>query len=328
MTALSTLKSVARALKINAVVNHCYRRPLSTMRQSLREGGPLEQRRTEQGRRAMVHAARDLPPLTRRVGQPCIDLHFMTGRKYWYQTIFCFYSLYLVSDVDFQPIVVDDGTIDAEVKSHLSRVIPWITFRDHAEIVASLDANLPESRYPVLRSWRLRQPLTRKIIDVHCGQTGWKMLLDSDMLFFRRPDWLIAWGLKPERPAFMVDCVEAYGYSEALRARVCGSRAFPDRANIGFFGWKSEETDFDWLEYAIKTLVEHEGPAYNITQGLTSMMFAGRECAIAPEHDYVVLPSLQEGRSPTATLHHYVSETKRAYFQYGWKHIMRNLKQP
>lgn len=325
MSAVATLKSAARAMKIDIVVNRCYRQPLATVRRSLREGGPLQQHRTEQGRLAMVAAARALPPLAQPRAGRSMDLYFMTGKDYWYQTAFCLSSLHMVSDVAFQPIVIDDGSIDAQVKADLARVVPWIRFRQHDEILATLDKVLPASKYPTLRDWRLRQPLTRKIIDVHCGQTGWKMLLDSDMLFFRRPDWLIDWGEKPGKPAFMVDCVEAYGYSSALRARVGGSSAFPDRANIGFFGWKSEETDFDWLEYAVKTLVAEEGPAYNITQGLTSMMFAGRDCAIAPEHDYIVLPSPEEGRRPTATLHHYVSESKRSYFQHGWQHILRKI---
>ena len=45
-------------------------------------------------------------------------------------------------------------------------------------------------------------------------------------------------------------------------------------------------------------------------------MFSGHDCAVAPPSDYVVFPSLDEGRDPSVILHHYVAESKRAYFQY------------
>ena len=116
----------------------------------------------------------------------------------------------------------------------------------------------------------------------------------------------------------MVDVVESYGYSEALRSRLVGGKPFPDRANIGIFGWRGEDLDLDWLEHAVRTLLDEEGTHYNLTQAVTSMLFAGRDCDVAPEDDYVVLPSVKEGRRPTVVLHHYVAESKRSYFQHGW----------
>ena len=49
------------------------------------------------------------------------------------------------------------------------------------------------------------------------------------------------------------------------------------------------------------------------------------DCDVAPEADYVVLPSVEEGRQPSVVLHHYVAESKRSYFQHGWRHVLPGL---
>ena len=56
----------------------------------------------------------------------------------------------------------------------------------------------------------------RKLTDVHAGRTGWRLFLDSDMLFFARPDFLLAWLADPRQPCHMIDVVSAYGYSPGL----------------------------------------------------------------------------------------------------------------
>ena len=305
-----------------------YHRPVGLVRQSIREGGPAEQRRTERGRLEMVAAAESLPELRPPDRDDGLTVHYLTGAKYWYQTVFCHASLQAHVPSRVTPVLYDDGTLAPEVQDRVRRVIPWARVRTLAEIEERLDDALPWSRYPTLRQRRIEQPLIRKVLDLHAGVPGWKILLDSDMLFFQRPDWLLDWLGRPagtQRPAYMVDVVEAYGYSDALRSRLVGGKPFPDRANIGIFGWRGEDLDLDWLEHAVRTMLDEEGTHYNLTQGITSMLYAGRACDVAPASDYVVLPSVEEGRRPTAVLHHYVAESKRSYFQHGWRIVAEGL---
>jgi len=87
--------------------------------------------------------------------------------------------------------------------------------------------------------------------------------------------------------------------------------------------WREERSpidDFDRLQHWLGVMIEED--THYITQGLSSLIFAGQNCAVAPPNEYVVSPSLPEGTSPTVTLHHYVAESKRAYFRYGWRHIV------
>jgi hypothetical protein len=66
-----------------------------------------------------------------------------------------------------------------------------------------------------------------------CGSQGWKLVLDSDMLFFRRPDFLLAWLAAPDRPLHMVDVRSP----TAIRAHSC-SRS-PGRRSPRWSTWAS-----------------------------------------------------------------------------------------
>ena len=318
---LAQLREVARRAGLGRALRLVVHTPVGLVRKSIQEGGPMEQRRTERGRQAMVEAARRLPEVVPPDADEGFEVHYLTGAKYWYQTVFCHASLQHHAPSRITPVLYDDGTLTQEYLDAVRGVIPWVRVETLSEIEARLDQHLPWSRFPTLRQRRIEQPLIRKVLDLHTGRPNWKMLLDSDMLFFQRPDWLLDWlASDDKKPAFMVDVVEAYGYSHALRSELVGGKPFPDRANIGIFGWRGADLDLDWLEHAVRTLLEQEGTHYNLTQGITSMLYAGLDCDVAPADDYVVLPSLEEGRHPTAVLHHYVAESKRSYFQHGWQH--------
>lgn len=316
------LREFAKAIGLGKVALYAYHTPVGLTRKSIREGGPIQQLKTARGKREMIEKAGSLPEVRRPAADNGLTVYFMTGSRYWYQTVFCFFSLQEnVPDEVITPIIIDDGTLTEAYVDKIRRVVPWVEVRSLTSIQERLDEHLPESKYPTLRERRIEQPLIRKVLDLHVGESGWKMLLDSDMLFFRRPDHLLQWLRNPQKPYYMVDCTTAYGYSDALRRELAG-HPIPDRINIGMFGWKSDDVDVDKLEYWVKTLLEREGTHYNLTQGLCSMMYAGRESDVAPETDYLVLPDVGEGKAPTAIMHHYVAESKRAYFQYGWRHFM------
>ncbi len=187
-----------------------------------------------------------------------------------------------------------------------------------AEIEARLDAHLPAARFPALRARRLTYPHLRKLTDIHVGQEGWRLVLDSDMLFFRPPRLVLDWLAAPDRPLHMIDIEPSYGYSDELLAELAGGPV-PELINVGFLGLRSDSLGWDRMEYACQTMIEREGTSYFQEQALSALLLAGQPCTVAPKEDYVVLPSLAEGARPTAILHHYVAESKRSYFQHGWR---------
>lgn len=272
------------------------------------------------GRLQMEAAVSQLQPFAHQPDQPGYDIYFMTGSKYWYQTCFCAYSMQQHSPVNLRPIIYDDGSLKAEQKTEILRLFPRADIVSLERVEARLDEVLPATEFPHLRSHRLQQPLIRKLIDFHAGETGWKLFLDSDMLFFQPPQFLLNWLAAPQTPCYMVDVKNAYGYSEALLQELAG-KPLPQRVNIGIFGLQSDAIDWHQIESWLGAFLEREGTHYNVTQGLSCLYLAGKDCAIAPQKDYLLLPSRQEALYPQAVMHHYVAESKPWYFRYGWRHI-------
>jgi hypothetical protein len=316
---MTRLREAARELGLGRMALNYYHRPLGLLRQSISEGGPLEQRRTAMGHAEMIAAAADLPTLVAPAAGPAAEVAYVSGAKYWHQTAFCFASLQLVSPYKITPVVFDDGTLADDVRAKLRRVIPWIRFVSADEIEDRLDRLLPEALFPSLRARRRTYPHLRKLTDIHVASTSFTLVLDSDMLFFRRPAELLAWFASPHA-VYMQDVMPAYGYPDAFLADLVGA-PIPQLVNVGLYGLHGGSIEWNRVEHWCRRQLEVHGTNYLQEQALTAMIFVGIPAIALPRRDYVVKPGLKEGREPKAVLHHYVGASKRSYFQHAWQRV-------
>jgi hypothetical protein len=306
----------ARASRLGRLAYRLYFAPMGQLRRCVREGGPWQQRRTRVGRARMTAAARDLPRPS-FAGEPIV-VHVLTGTRFWDLTAFCLWSLSCAARRPLHPVVYDDGSLSLDEATVLCRTFPECEVRSKREIEERLDQHLPAARFPALRGRRLTYPNLRKLTDVHAGERGWKLVIDSDLLFFRTPRFLLDWLRFPERPFHAVDIETAYGYSHAVLERLAGT-TLADRLNVGLCGLDSASVDWDRVERYVRVLEEREGTHYYLEQALVALLLAGKACDVAPAVDYVTLPRLPEATRCEAVMHHYVAESKRWYFQRNWR---------
>ena len=309
----------ARQLGLGVALYRLYHRPRQFV-QRWRQVGLSSLTNLAHDQRQMERAAAALPPLLGRQGEP-LEIYYLSGRKFWYQTVFCFYSLAQQSDLNLRLVVVDDGTLTPRYQALIRQVCPTVRFVLATEIETRLDAVLPRERYPTLRSRREEYPNLRKLTDIHVGTTGWKLVLDSDMLFFHPPVALLDWLQNPQTPCHMVDVETAYGYSAELMQQLAGV-PIPERINVGITGLQSEALDWDELEHWCRTQIEQAGSHYYQEQAMIAILMARHDCCVMPSADYIVMPSEAEVIQPQAQLHHYVADSKPWYFRHGWKHIV------
>jgi hypothetical protein len=297
-----------------------WHQPVAELRRCIAEGGPLEQGKTWRGRRAMERAARTLPP---PAGDgPPLELYLLTGRRFWYQTAFCLWTFARQARRELAPVILDDGSLTPANRDALARLFPRLRFHERADAQARLHETLPTARFPRLHDrWR-HYPHIRKLTDPHLGARGWKLVLDSDLLFFRRPDFLLDWLAAPDRPLHAVDVATAYGYPVELLTRVAGF-APPERVNVGLTGLRSEEIDWERVERWCDGLIGAAGTHYYLEQALAALLVAGRPCAVAPEADYVTLPRPPEATACRAVMHHYVADSKPWYFRHNWRRALQ-----
>lgn len=279
-----------------------------------------------QSRLQMEKAAQHLEPVKENTSVEPLEIHFLSGQKFWYQTCFCTYSMIRHAKTNLRPIIYDDGTLGKKYTEKIQRIFPDAKIIPSEVIAARLDEYLPENKFPSLRRHRIIYPHLRKLTDIHAGSRGWKLVLDSDMLLFQSPNFLLDWLKSPQQPCHMVDVASAYGYSDTLMSSLAMAK-MPDRLNVGICGLRSEDVDWERLEAWCKSLIEQEGTHYYLEQALTAMLLAGVTCAIAPSEQYVAMPDREEVINPKAVLHHYVASSKAWYFRHGWRHILRHHSQ-
>ncbi|MEO0054870.1 MAG: hypothetical protein RLZZ50_817, partial [Verrucomicrobiota bacterium] len=236
------------------ILYQCWHRPVAAARNSIRRGGPIAQWRAARGRAAMQATALSLPLPPAREPGAAFSVHLLTGRRFAYQTAFCLHSLAKHSPLRLAPELYDDGTFDEASRAIVLRLFPDAVIHRQSDTIARLDDALPASRFPVLRERWLNYPHIRKLTDVHAGRTGWRLVLDSDLLFWREPRLLIDWSTTPDRPLLATDCAENYGYPRPVLERLAG-RPLPERLNVGLCGFRSDSIDWDFLEHAASALI-------------------------------------------------------------------------
>jgi hypothetical protein len=272
-------------------------------------------------RLTIERAARQLPSIEmNRRGTP-VPVYFMSGREHWAMTAFCAFSLLASTPTNLVPVILDDGSLDGEKRAELRRILPMAKFLETAECSERVHTDLSTGRFPALHVMRNHLPLMRKLMDLHAGLTGWRLFLDSDVLFFREPEWMMRWIESPRKPVYMWDYQNSYGYPLPFIKEILGFAA-PERVNTGFCGLCSDAIDWEELEYWAARLHAGGGTNHFSEQCLTAMLI-GKSGGEAAPRDYLIWPSADESRRPTAVMHHYVAESRTWYHICGWPGILR-----
>jgi glycosyltransferase involved in cell wall biosynthesis len=305
---------------LQQAINFLYRNPRSKLQKYSRFGGYFNYRSMMNARKEMERRSMELPPVTSYADG--LPVYFLTGKNYLYQTLYCIQSLVKASTAHFEFILVDDGSFDSALIETMAKQLPAARVITAEQINENLQKVLPEVNYPYLRKKREVYPHLRKLTDVHTiPHNKWKLVLDSDMLFWRQPVEIISWLKDPQHPLHMVDCTEAYGYSQELMELLAGSTVKP-LLNVGAIGLKSAAIDWNKLENWIKTMEEQEGGSYYLEQALSAMLIGNTHTTVLKAEAYIVNPSKNQIKNKTGILHHYVDLSKEGYFKQAWKHFL------
>ena len=299
--------------------------PISQLKDSARQGGPWAQIKHRRAQGQMKAAALSLKcPSDARCEKQAIRVHLLTGNKFAYQTAFCLHTLRTRAGREIIPELYDDGSLEGASLEMLLNLFPSAINHPQAELIEKLDEALPIARFPVLRERWKNYPHIRKLIDVHLQQDGWRLVLDSDLLFWRCPELIINWSQNPSLPIHTIDSEENYGYPRDTLQQLAGV-PIPPKVNVGLIGLNSSAIDWDFLEHASALLIKNHGTNYYLEQALCALLVArSPEGAIsAPAQDYITYPSHQEIKYPTAVMHHYVDLSRNEYHLQAWRTALR-----
>lgn len=267
------------------------------------------------GMRRMERAAEKLTYLTE---EPHFEIHFLTGKKFLFQTLFCIYSLERYSRIAFCVNLYDDGSFDDQTVANIKKQLPHVKIHLKPDIDQRLKEHLPQDQFPYLNHKRNIYPHIKKLTDIHCGNPGWKLVLDSDMLFRAYPSKIIQWMRNPAKPIYMLDSNYAYGFPKKEMEKRCKT-GVPHLLNVGVIGLNSEIINWQKVENWAKDLEGTFGNSYYLEQALTAMILGQAECDILPQSEYVVYP--KDINQPQSILLHFVDLSKALYFRWAWRKI-------
>lgn len=304
---------------LQKLIDKLYRLPMSTWRTKKRFGGYFSYNKMIREQKKMIDKSKKLPPI---ISNPNgFPIYFLTGKKYLYQTMFCAYSLNKSSAEKFQYVLVDDGSFDKALINQAKTQMPNVKIVLKEDIEKNLSQKLSLDKYPFLNYKRQVYPHIKKLTDIHTiDDSSFKLVLDSDMLFWNEPTEMIDWLKQPNGSLYMLDCEESYGYETALMQSLCGFE-IPKLMNVGAFGIDSRIIDWEHVEKWSEALEDSAGASYFLEQALSAMLVAQGKKNILKNDHYIVNPENKNIDFTDVKLHHYVDLSKKYYFETAWKKI-------
>jgi len=281
-----------------------------------------EEALTELGRQEMEKAAFELPIPSATLGPP-VKIHILTGANHWYQTAFCLWSFSAASGRTVMPFIFDDGSLKLEQLEALKRLFPKLRFIGASQTLERLDEFLPHSRYPSLRSQQKVNPMFKKLLDIHAGEKDWRLQMDSDILFFRSPDFLINWHDMPCCSIHLKGIRNAYSCSISYLSELAG-QPVRQRVNAGLLGLRSIEIDWEQMEFWAQKLLQVGGKSKLMEQTLYGLHLTGNSAIALPPERYVLLPEPPEVHECKAIMHHYISHSRKWYLQRNWRRFFED----
>lgn len=318
----SGLAKLSKHLRLGRLLYLFWHKPRATLAETRALGGLPARLQIARGMRDMERAATLLPQPARQE-LPALRPELLTGHRFWYQTAFCLHSLGLQSGRQIAPVLHDDGSLTKEDCAALRRRFPLLEIQSAQDALAQLDRVLPRSQFPCLRERHDNYPHIRKLLNVHAGRQGWRMVLDSDLLFFQPPSELLAWMDQPGPESLhATDCEESYGYTSAVLSEL-GGGPLPPLLNVGLCGLQSDDINWKQLEHWTAELLRREGTSYYLEQALVALLLRNKPRLALDAAGYRTLPDPRECAAPSAKMHHYVASSKHGYFTRAWKRSLQ-----
>ncbi len=186
------------------------------------------------------------PPIrTARAGPT--EVRVLTWRRDWVNVIWALKSFYHASGVEY-PLVIHDGGLAPGQADILLRHFPDATFVPSSEAEARIAREFTRRGLVKCLEYRRLNPSTLKLFDFFAFSSAEHVLtIDSDIVFFRRPDELVDFSPDTSPNLYNKDAIEAYTLTPDELEVAFGVRP-PPRINSGLGLARRVSIDFESIE--------------------------------------------------------------------------------
>jgi hypothetical protein len=242
-----------------------------------------------------------------------VPVHLLTGAGDWLLAMWMLASWFHATHSDWPVRIHDDGTLSRDAAAHFREMFPL------AEIIARSDADetmrLALAPFPHCDRYRSRHPLGLKIFDMPRLATAERFLIfDSDLLFFRKPDAIMAWVDDGRRECwFNRDVADSSLVTNDEAARL-GVKLWP-AVNSGLCLITREAIDLPFCERALTETKIEQGHVWRVEQTLFALCASRFGAGGLLPGEYEV--SLGPTAAPGVVARHYVGAVRDRFYGEG-----------
>ena len=267
---------------------------------------------------AAIRFCRDrfvVPSISRRVGFPLhekpVSLHMVVGKQMSLLGMLGLRSLEWHSGCSWAPIIHDDGSLDATDIECWRRHFPDCTVITKPQADTELSEAL--EAFPSCRENRLRHHWFLKVFDTrHYAPHRHYIVIDSDILFFHRPQLLMDWVNDASSHFFvMKDTQEKYSHPRPAIEEVLGVKMI-GKVNSGLDLIPKEQFSLELAEIFLKSCAGSAVHYEFLEQTIFAIMASHSPCGRQLPREYEI--SWNRIRRRSAVCRHYVGPTKKDLF--------------
>jgi hypothetical protein len=251
-----------------------------------------------------------------------IPIHVLTGRDDWLLACWMLASWFHTTAQNWRIVIHDDGQLPPEALPAFRAMIPGLTHISAADSDRAVLASL--ASHPACHDYRQAHPLARKIFDIPALTDAPRfIILDSDVLFFRKPDVILRWSAEPTGETwFNEDVRENFPLPPEEAREKLGIAIWP-RVNSGLCLIDRAAIDLDLCERALRETSLLMGHIWLVEQSLFAICASarGRGGLLPPEYEV----SLAKNAQPGAVARHYVGAVRQRFYADGIKRMKASL---
>jgi len=309
-------------MTIGKIIYKIIYKPTLSFRYNLKHFGIIGWITYKIGESQMKKSAQLLKPITLSENF-LLEVSYLTGSKYWHQTIFCAYSLSRVMDNRIKIKIYSDGTLEEKHCILIKNIFTNCEFILEEDVISLLDKYLPKNTYPTLRKLREWHPFFKRLIDIH-ATSNWALHLDSDMIFFSRPTEILEAYHKKSAIYMQERLHHSFYVTDEKELKKRFNISCSPKVNGGIVGYNNNLINYVDLEEKAKLILESyssAGPA-QVEQTLMSYILFSQQANSLNPDDYKIFYDqiLKTNNSPI--LIHYIYKAKLPYFKDEWKKIL------
>ncbi len=261
------------------------------------------------------------PPTRTQRGPARVEVRALTWRRDWMNLTWALKSYYHFAEVDYPLYIHDGGLLPGQVEK-LQQHFPDATLIPADTADRRVRDTLRRRNLDRCLQYRLKNPSTRKLFDFFgFSEAEYLISIDSDIVFFRRPDLLILGdGENPTRNRYNRDASDQwYSMTPDELDEAFGIRP-PPRVNSGLSVIRRDSIDLDaierWLEHP--RMFENDWVTEQTLHALCSTVH-GLE--FLPE---TYLVDVEPGLSDDLVCKHYPGFFRKYLYREGMDHLIRN----